>query len=547
MIESDFDEGLERQSLPQTACSAGITSESSKEQAVRNEPTTEENLEPKTKRSLADRYPRTCACLGGIVLPLWILVFVSLFGGHYLANFEAPYEYDSNDSILANRRTLEKTTEMLNEAKNDIVQLPAQCLIQYLETNTLVGTNVTYMDYINNSTLLDDGLNLEELLFLTQIPGLIDYMDECGSLANALVTKIIDIRNGSSVEVATQSLTFNWIRCWNETEYGKHSSFRWDAQLKSAAANQSNFYTASWYADQLRLRQQYVEDLGENATESEQIEAWERAIEDATGRQECSGNIPGTAWFFFTVMTTVGYGNQAPISPGGRALVACFGFVTILAFGAVSAVAAQIVIVVFDDLVARWNLRILSRPSVGVVLWATVTMAWTAYAADRFYNWWNERLPEEDLPYADRWDSVWFAYITTSTVGLGDYFLQPAYMSVNDVFRFAMTCLLCFVFFATLLGQFAALLSGLLPDAVDKLRHRVASTNLTDTECVEEASVETELIKILRQLASEDSEVPSTKDTPSLGAIQEEEELLKLVLEKRELQRQRLTEEMVGT
>lgn len=82
-----------------------------------------------------------------------------------------------------------------------------------------------------------------------------------------------------------------------------------------AAQSQEEFYEASWNQDfdyWYALYLAEAEDSGGNITANETQEAFAKALQQATGSQDCVVNRAGTSWFFFTVMTTVGYGNQAP-------------------------------------------------------------------------------------------------------------------------------------------------------------------------------------------------------------------------------------------
>lgn len=489
-------------------------------------------------RRIPERYPRSCACIGGIILPLWLLVFVAFLGGKFLASFEAPQEFETNDAILASRTTFLLTKGGLSDMIDKLLKLPQSCLYDYLKMYKPEGTNTTlYELFMGNSTYLDGELNLADLTILAQIPGLSAYMEECGFEAEIVINALLEIRNDTSVELASQSLTFNWIRCWNETLFGDRTSLRATDELLAAAAQQDDYYVTVWNDNKQRLYDQYVEDYdGDNFTDFDRLDLWQRAIAGATGSDGCGENVAGTAWFFFTVMTTIGYGNQVIQTGQGRALVACFGFFSILAFGAVSAAASQILIVVFDDFVKRCNLKVLSRPAVSVVLWTLIAFSWTMFFASKSYDWWRDRVPAEDQPYASFWDSVWFAYLTTTTIGLGDFYYQPDYIFVADVFWLSLTCLLCFVFFATLIGQIVALFSGIFPDPVGKLRSRVERTNWTNAEVLEETTVETKLITLLQELLVEGKD-----DSPaSLAVIIKEEELLKKMLELRTEDRQRM-------
>ena len=195
----------------------------------------------------------------------------------------------------------------------------------------------------------------------------------------------------------------------------------------------------------------------------------------------------------------------------------------------------------FDYFVARFNLKVLSRPAVGVVLWTFVAFTWTLFVADRSFNWWKNRLPDYEQPYASFWDSVWFAYLTTTTIGLGDFYYQPNYIFVADLFTLPLACLICFVFFATLISQIASLFSGIFPNAVENLRKRVERTNLVSTELNDEVECETKLIEAL-QSALEDEKGESKANSSSLAVLLKEKKLLQQILENRTEELQKRTE-----
>jgi Ion channel len=58
-------------------------------------------------------------------------------------------------------------------------------------------------------------------------------------------------------------------------------------------------------------------------------------------------------------------------------------------------------------------------------------------------------------------DAYWFAYISTTTVGLGDYFLEPEVFTRSDLMLFPMLFLFGFVLLASFLNKFTELLSHL--------------------------------------------------------------------------------------
>jgi hypothetical protein len=52
-------------------------------------------------------------------------------------------------------------------------------------------------------------------------------------------------------------------------------------------------------------------------------------------------------------------------------------------------------------------------------------------------------------------DGYWFSYISTTTVGLGDIFLEPEVIQARDLVTFPLLFLVGFVFLSSFLGKFA--------------------------------------------------------------------------------------------
>lgn len=279
-------------------------------------------------------YPRCGSIFCHILIPLWILILIAGVGGYILATFEAPNEYDVNDEILQQRFWLQNIP--LNETSDVIFDLPLTCFERYLElqNDTLLSLSLSFDDNDNIfETALWDRNN--EGPFFNQLSNTIfnsstieetmddlrDFLMTCGQQVQSMVSKLVQ-RTADSVSLtATEELTFNWIRCWDRTVYGNPERFHvgTDGQI-SAATNQSAYYESIWSSDQQRLYEEYlaVEGLTVNGTTDpndaraatainlRRGEALNASVIDATGRDGCTQNTGGTAWFWFTVMTTVG-------------------------------------------------------------------------------------------------------------------------------------------------------------------------------------------------------------------------------------------------
>jgi hypothetical protein len=86
-------------------------------------------------------------------------------------------------------------------------------------------------------------------------------------------------------------------------------------------------------------------------------------------------------------MTTIGYGNQAPDTTGGRAMVYSLGFLSILAFAGILASAGTIVSVVFDDAVKRIKVQSLTTPWVACCVWGSIYYLWMLLIAAYTQTW----------------------------------------------------------------------------------------------------------------------------------------------------------------
>jgi hypothetical protein len=129
--------------------------------------------------------------------------------------------------------------------------------------------------------------------------------------------------------------------------------------------------------------------------------------------------------FLFIIDFSTGYGNQAPTTSHGRFLVVSGGLLCIIFFGAVLGLCGYVILAIFDDMVDRvWCAKFLSIPVVGMFFWGTIWLLYALTIAEDVKRWWTQRLPEFGVEVT-REDALWFAFISTSTIGLGDFFLQP--------------------------------------------------------------------------------------------------------------------------
>ena len=157
----------------------------------------------------------------------------------------------------------------------------------------------------------------------------------------------------------------------------------------------------------------------------------------------------------FSVMTTIGYGNVSPESVGGRALVFTMGFISIILFAAASARAACVITSVLDKFLVKMRLTVLTRPWTQLILWGSFYFIWLVLIALVYNQWRVERLGEAAaIPFTS---AYWFSFISTTTVGFGDYYLEPEVIVGVDCLLFPIIFLLGFSTLASFLTTFSRL------------------------------------------------------------------------------------------
>jgi len=440
------------------------------------------------------RFPRTCAVFLGVVMPLISLTFVSLGFGAILADFEGPEEIKLNDQALEKFYVAQLQKEAVI---NLTMVLPRFCYAIYMEEqrnetirNSSLESRVP--DYLDSFLRIDsthespsDSLLIPDAhgQFLednkeqfdmdnppTNSTEFFQHMVDCGLQAGSITRELLEQYVPNTVDT-DGDFTFNWIRCYegsNETTLagsGKKSVksiFRGESLVPEQRSfeAQAKYYFDVWELDRQRLYQEYYNSFSQDTSlppaEVRALASGE-AARDASGGDACVLNVPAAAWFWFTVQTTVGYGNQAPVTAGGRALVFTVGFISMLAFAGLLGSAGYILAYLFDDFMERSGARFLAIPWISCILWGAAYYQWMVAIAAYTIQWKYDRL---DI-HLDRGDAYWFSYISTTTVGLGDIFLEPEGINGPDVFIFSMLFLIGFTFLAAFLAKFSQLVLSL--------------------------------------------------------------------------------------
>jgi len=197
-------------------------------------------------------------------------------------------------------------------------------------------------------------------------------MELCGATGLDLANRYFVL---AQPESAGDELSFNWMRCdglgaanssnsllqqiWGRP-YVNRTRLKPDVQAADAIA--------TWRLNAAILYDEMLDMLmTENGTSpiDARIQAYQYATQTANGFGHCYANSAAGAWFWFTVMTTIGYGNTAPVSEGGRAMIYTLGFFSILLFAVILGGAGTIVVAIWDDFVNRTKLHQLNIPWVG--------------------------------------------------------------------------------------------------------------------------------------------------------------------------------------
>jgi len=294
------------------------------------------------------------------------------------------------------------------------------------------------------------------------------HMKQCGTDFRRVVDTLYSKYEEQNSANSAGSLTFNWNRCLNHSEY-PGGLVGEDERTASLPENQVAFYSKMWNDDQQQLYETYLSAYESNSTSdgngidlADRIRAYQRSLEEATGRGLCIANSPASAWFWFTVMTTMGYGNYAPETEGGRCMLYTLGLFSLLVFAAYLGTTGNIITFLWDDLLLNAGFKPIESPWVGFFFWGVLWYTWMAFVALYAQFYWLDRMELSESNYSFR-DAYWYGYISTTTIGLGDYYPQPEELYFGDVFAFSILMSLGFALLSSFLGSWGDILSKHAP------------------------------------------------------------------------------------
>ena len=446
----------------------------------------------------ATRYPRTFNVTMKMLLPLGCLVVLSYLCGHIIASLESQQEMDSNDVAFA---TFYKTAIKLHGMHWQLKSGPSSCLDSFIRAKalrnstrahgackdndaqaallaaTITGADGTHgcQDVFRNGqcsiipSILEAsgasgkamqhpcpvscGVCAQQALFanttttttfgpagneagFVNITELKVYTEACGLQHGANAEHSLrEISGILSGQFYANDLAFNWVSCGNNT-----SGSNWD-DMAGYSLNQ------------------WIHSF--NQTVKPDFSNYQNAADKASGMQNCNVNTAGGAVFWFTIMTTLGYGNTAPVTEGGRAMVYTLGFVCILIFTGIIGQAGYICLAVCDDVLHRVKASWLTSGWPAVCIWVSALYLWMLVLSYYFIHYQKER----NFTDVSLKDAFWFAYISTTTVGFGDFYIQHPTVRLEDMVYIPMLFLFAFVLLANFLLKFSDVVMESIPEA----------------------------------------------------------------------------------
>lgn len=258
---------------------------------------------------------------------------MSLFFGYGLAKLEAPDEIEANNDIIANRARVAAATQFRG---NVTTSLPELCFDIFTQDLPIEETFEKEFDELLIRILDRQGKDVvsaakqaTSALSENETLALLEFMPECGKTGLEISRKF-QLEDNIEGDYIGDDLSFNWIRCEG---LGLNSSKKLSHQIwgrpfvdrdRLKPDSQAASAIAEWRQNRQELYEAYIESLRlENGTlpVGATFLAFRQSLVYADGFQHCYPNSAAGAWFWFTLMTTIGYGNTAPTTEGGRAMI----------------------------------------------------------------------------------------------------------------------------------------------------------------------------------------------------------------------------------
>jgi len=414
-----------------------------------------------TKISLGDRlqsikqdWPRLYCLIARVVIPLLFLICMALLFGHIIAWIEAGGEREANDASLAfTYRAYLKRVATTDAMTMSLSGVSAYCYDQYFGMHNSSTTN---SDNETDLSLREHLVECGTRLANENIPvvDLDDFFHDSGVLEEAV--KFSPHTKASAANVP--KLTFLWNSCGGPGSEGgdafERNWYKYAYKIKD-----------EWVASYQTLYDQNID----NGMDEEG--AIEQALNEAQGTDGCEINTAGGALFWFTLITTIGYGTAVPSTPSGRYLCYSFGFICILMFTVLISAAGDVLVEIFDDYALRHRrLSFFVKNKFGATLtWLVIFVGYMFLLTGVIQGYNNDRRGEA----APLEDAIWFSYITLTTVGFGDVTISNDTMAIWDILHLSPLMLLGFSVLRNFLLKLSELVMHYFPEDEYTLKQRL--------------------------------------------------------------------------
>jgi hypothetical protein len=146
--------------------------------------------------------------------------------------------------------------------------------------------------------------------------------------------------------------------------------------------------------------------------------------------------------------STIGYGNTAPLTPEGKRLVVSLGFFSILAFTSCIGSAAFVTLCIVEDFFKRIKmLRRMTEGALSAFFWYFSLIIWIVIVA-AISDAYVRAFLRLDMTFRDH---MWFSYISITTVGFGDRYVNHEGFLHENMLYIPVLLLIGFVFLANCL------------------------------------------------------------------------------------------------
>lgn len=366
--------------------------------------------------------PRTYNLLFFVFIPILLLICWCMFCGHFLAVLERKNEMNENDTAIS--AFLDEYKSMRQKLKS-IEEAYEDCHEKYML-----------------SSPPSDLSNMKS------------FMEDCSG--GSTTDFLLEFEQEKLETLKSEGLSFNWNTCDPD-------------RANVPSEDQAEYVISRWNETAENALVEYKASTPlEDQVYSEMYEIVDKAYETSSIPEDaCYVNSSGGSIFWFTVMTTIGYGNTAPVTKEGIAFVALLGFISILAFTAVSGAAGYVTLAIVDDFFIRRNMQRLTKGWTSVIFWLfnlLISMCLLG-AVKALYAHTRDEVVD---PYSR---DVWFAYTSITTIGFGDIYIPHETVSQRDMFYLPFPMLLGFVCLANFLIKFS-----------EKIVEVSQKTGLTDDE-----------------------------------------------------------------